>query len=58
MMKRQPTFRSPVPQRADKPTLWLLFFLVIAVFMALTFGEAEGTAQIVQKGNMFLISSL
>ncbi len=49
----------PQPQQqADRRTLWLLCILIVAVFMALTFGEADGAGQIVEQKAVFPISSL
>lgn len=45
-------------QQADRPTLWLLCVLIVAVFMALTFGEADGAGQKTEQNAVFPMSSL
>jgi hypothetical protein len=34
--------KESTPARADRVTLWLLVVVVVAAFMALTFGDAGG----------------
>lgn len=38
--------KENTPPRADRVTIWLLVVVVIAAFMALTFGDAGGASML------------
>lgn len=57
-MRRPKTYRPARNQKADISTLGLLIVLIIVVFVALTFGEAEGVTHILKHGSICSISSL
>ena len=57
-MRNSIPYRARKEDKADKSTLGLLIVLIIAVFVALTFGEAEGVKHIFGQSSVFPISSL